>query len=94
MGEQQSVSSAGRAADEHAGNAVPFRRAGHEALDGVLLAGRVLPVGALREVQRPPAATVVGHEAVGGLRGQEGQLGGDLAGARRAAEQATQLAEG
>lgn len=94
MGEQQRVAGAGRAADKHASNAVPSGGAGHETLHGVLLARRVLPVGALGEVQRPAAAAVVGHEAVGGLRGQEGQLGGDLAGARRAAEEATQLAEG
>lgn len=89
MGEQQSVAGVGRAAHEHAGNAVPPGGARHETLNGVLFSHRVLPVSPLREVQRPSAAAVVAHEAVGGLWGEEGQLGGDLAGARWTAEQAT-----
>lgn len=89
MGKQQGVPGAGRASDEHAGDAVPPRRARHETLDGLLLARRILPVGALREVQRPSAAAVVAHEAVGGLWGQEGQLRRNFAGAGRTAEQAT-----
>lgn len=36
----------------------------------------------------------IGDEGVRGLRRQEGQLGGDAAGARRAAEEAAQFADG
>lgn len=84
--EEQRVACTRRAAHEHAGDAVASRCACHEALDGVLLARRVLPVGALGQVQRPAAAALVAHQRVGGLRWQEGQLGGNLARAWRAAE--------
>lgn len=94
VGEQQRVAGTRRAAHEHAGDAVAARRARHEALDGVLLARRVLPVCAFAQVQRPAAAALVAHQRVGGLWRQEGQLGGDLAWAWRAAEQAAELAEG
>ena len=94
VGEEQGELGVGRAAHEHAGDAAPPRRARHEALHGVPLARRVLPVGPLRQVQRPARAALVRDERVGGVRRQEGQLGGDLTGAGGAAEQAAQLAQG
>lgn len=94
MGKQERVASAGRAAHKHAGDAVPPRGARHETLNGFLLPGRILPIRSLREVQAPAAAALITHEAVGRLGGQEGQLGGNFAGAGRTAEQATKLAEG
>lgn len=88
MRKQQSVASVGRTSHKHAGDTVPPRCPGHEALDGIFLPGRVLPIRTLGEVKGPTTATLVAHQGVSGLRRKEGQLGGDFAWARRAAEEA------
>ncbi len=93
MGEQQRVAASGRAADEHAADPVPAAGAGHQHLDGIQLALRVLPVGALGEMQARRAARVC-VDGVGGLWRQERQLSRDATRTRRAAEEPAQLAEG
>jgi hypothetical protein len=116
--EEQRVAAGGRAAHEHAAQPVVAGRAREEDLDGVQFALRVLPVGALAQVQaaRAGARTLLGRSGlrrrggrggrrgsgrallgrqhrVGGFGRQEGQLGGDAARTRRAAEEPAQLAE-
>ncbi len=92
VGEQQRVAASGRAADEHAADPVPAAGAGHQHLDGIQLALRVLPVGALSEMQARRAARVC-VDGVGGLWRQERQLSRDATRTRRAAEEPAQLAE-
>lgn len=93
MGEEHCETSARAAPHKEAGNPVPARRPGVEALNVFLLALGVLPLGTLREGQCKLSSGLVRGECVRGFGGQEGQFGRDLARARRAAEQATQLAE-
>lgn len=108
MREEQRVPAGGRTAHEHAAQPVISSRAGEEHFHGVQFPLRVLPVRPLAQVQaagarsrgggsprgRPSLLLLLGGQhGVGGLRGQEGQLGSNAAGARRAAEQPAQLAQ-
>ena len=92
MGEQQRVPAVGGAAHKHAAHPVAPATPRVEHLHGVQLALGVLPVRPLGEVQAGGPLRVGVHR-VGGLWGQEGQLGGDAAGARRAAEEPAKLAK-
>lgn len=93
VGEQQRVTASGRAPDEHAADPVPAAGSGHEHLHGVELALRVLPVGALGEMQAGRAARVR-VDGVRGLGRQERQFGRDATRTGRAAEEPAQLTEG
>lgn len=95
---------AGHAADVHAADAVAPAALGDEHLDVVQLPLGVLEIRPLLQVQLPAARGAsqgaraahglgLGHHGVGGLRGQEGELGRDAAGAGRAAEEAAELAD-
>lgn len=90
--EQKRVAAAGRAPNEHAAHPVPAAGSGDEHLDGVELALRVLPVGALGQVQAGRAVGVR-VDGVRGLRRQKRQFGRDATGTGRAAEEPAQLAE-
>lgn len=92
VAEEERESGAGAAADEHAGDPVAARSPRLEHLDGLEFALRVLPLGALAQVQRVLGTRLVGHERVRRLRRKERQLGRDPRWARRTAEQAAQLA--
>lgn len=90
--EQERVATAGRAPDEHAAHPVPAAGSGDEHLDGIELALRVLPVGALGQVQAGRAVRVR-MDGVRGLRRQKRQFGRDATRTGRAAEEPTQFAE-
>ena len=76
------------------GDSIAARRGGVEDLKGVQLPLVVLPVGALRELQHELRLVVrVGADRVGGLRREEGQLGGDPPRTGRTAEETAQFAQ-
>lgn len=81
-----------RATNEQACYAIPPRRPRVEALDRLLLAFRVLPLGAFRQGYGELGALVL-DERVRRLGRQERQLVGDSRRAGRTAEQAAQFTE-
>lgn len=99
--EQDRELGVGLAAHEQARNLVAPGRAREEALDGVAVAVRVLPLGALRQLQGERklvfggggggVGAPGGQQRVRGLGRQERQLGRDARGTRRPAEEAAQL---
>lgn len=92
VGEEDREARGRRATDEQACYAIPPRRPRVEALDRLLLALRVLPLGALRQGYGELGALVL-DERVRRLGRQERQLVGDSGRAGRAAEQAAQFTE-
>ena len=91
--EQHRVFGTGAALDVHARDAVALAGARVEGLHGLLLLVGVEPVGALGEDDVVLVARLVGHQTVGGLGRQEGQLAGDPRRTRRTAEQAAELGQ-
>lgn len=94
-------------ADVHAADAVPSAAFGDKHLDVVQLSLGVLEIRPVLQMQLPPPRSAasegsgagaadglrLGDHGVGWLWGEEGQLGGDAAGAGRAAEEAAELAD-
>lgn len=92
VGEEDGEARGRRATYEQACYAIPPRRPRVETLDRLLLALRVLPLGALRQGDGELGALVL-DERVRRLGRQERQLVGDSRRAGRTAEQAAQFTE-
>lgn len=93
VGKQQRVATVRGAAHEHASHSVTSAAPSTQNLHCIQLSLRILPVGALGEMQAGHPVCI-GVQRVSGLRRQEGELGCNATGTRWATEEPAEFAEG